>query len=78
MNTFFFLASFIRTNFYISSSANLLVPKAAIEIPETAAPTSLPQTDHVVPVKKGRPLVPSDTLMTAWYAIPLTDGLFHC
>ncbi|EDQ99022.1 uncharacterized protein LACBIDRAFT_335422 [Laccaria bicolor S238N-H82] len=46
--------------------SNLVVPKAVIEAPETTALPSLPQTGHVSPIaKKGRPLVPSDTLVTA-------------
>ncbi|EDR15398.1 uncharacterized protein LACBIDRAFT_301687 [Laccaria bicolor S238N-H82] len=45
---------------------NLVVPKAVIEVPETTTLPSLPQTSHVAPIaKKGRPLVPSDTLTTA-------------
>ena len=52
-----------------SSSASLVVPEAVIEMPKTAAITSLPQTGHVVPVKQGKPLVPSDTLTLARYVI---------
>ncbi|KIM45744.1 hypothetical protein M413DRAFT_66200, partial [Hebeloma cylindrosporum] len=44
---------------------NLVVPKAVIEIPETAALPSLPQTGHAaLTTKKGKPLVPSNTLTT--------------
>jgi len=52
-----------------SSSANLVVPEAIVEISETAVLTSLPQTSHVAPVKPGKPLVPSDTLTSARYVI---------
>jgi len=46
-----------------------VVLEAIIEIPETAALTSLPQTGHVALVKQGKPLVPSDTLTSARYVI---------
>jgi len=64
-----FFPCFISADFDIISSTNLVVPKAVIEIPETAAPPSLPQTGRAVPAKKGKPLVPSDTLTTARYVI---------
>jgi len=64
---------FVFANVVFLSSSNLVVPKPAIE---TAIPTPLPQMSDAAPVKKGKPLVPSDTLTSARYVIRLT-GLLH-
>ncbi|KAF8968614.1 hypothetical protein BDZ97DRAFT_1799301 [Flammula alnicola] len=49
--------------------ANLMVPKATIETPEIVNTTPSPSTSDMIPelapVKKGKPLVPSDSLLTA-------------
>lgn len=73
----FFSHLFIFTNVIFLSSSNLMVPTPTINIPETATPTSLPQTSDAAPVKKGKPLGPSDTLTSTWYVIQITD-LLHC
>ena len=58
------------------SSSNLVVPEPMIDIPETATSTSLPQTSDAPPAKKGKPLVPSDTLTSVRYVTQFA-GLLH-